>query len=90
VATGTARLRRTRRHRGEILGGTGPEDELTTAVHEGLSTEVGPQMIADAAAIVFRRYCCPSCWTTLYPAVVPADHPDVLRTLGKATVASAM
>ena len=71
-------------HCGEILGGTGPEDELTIAIHEGPSTEAGPQMIADAAdyvdaPIVFRQYCCPRCWTAIYSAVVPADHVDHMR-----------
>ncbi|MDQ0380439.1 hydantoinase B/oxoprolinase family protein [Amycolatopsis thermophila] len=65
------------RHCREILG---ESDDLALAVFDGPATEAGPQIIANAAdyvdaAVVFRQYCCPSCWTALYSAVVPADHP---------------
>jgi N-methylhydantoinase B len=35
--------------------------------------------------VVFRRYCCPGCWTTLFSAVVPADHPAALAAVGRMT-----
>ncbi len=48
----------------------------------------GPQILAPAAdyvdaPVVFRQYSCPSCWTALYSAVVPADHRDTVATLGR-------
>ncbi|BBG00953.1 MULTISPECIES: hydantoinase B/oxoprolinase family protein [Pseudonocardia] len=76
------------RHCAEGLGtGDGP---LAVGVHEGPGRDAGPQMLADPAdyvdaPIVFRQYSCPSCWTALYSAVVPADHPDTRATLGRAT-----
>ncbi|MEQ3551737.1 hydantoinase B/oxoprolinase family protein [Pseudonocardia nematodicida] len=77
----------------ESLGSTAGAGLLAVGVHEGPSTGAGPQMIADPvdyvdAEVVFRQYCCPSCWTALYSAVVPADHPDARVTLGRATVAT--
>jgi N-methylhydantoinase B len=36
-------------------------------------------------AIVFRQYCCPSCWTALYSAVVPAGHTDTVTSIGRLT-----
>jgi N-methylhydantoinase B len=82
------------RHCAEILGGTGPDDTLTLAVHEGPPTEAGPQIVADPAdyvdaPVVFRQYCCPGCWTALYSAVVPAAHADTTTTLGRLTMAPA-
>ena len=76
------------RHCAEILGGTAVDAELALAIHEGPSTGAGPQIIANPAdyvdaPVVFRRYCCPSCWTALYSAVVPADHVDTMTTLGR-------
>lgn len=72
------------RHCAEILGGpdpdgTEPGDTLALARYEGPSAEAGPQIIADPAdyvdaPVVFRQYCCPSCWTALYSAVVPAPY----------------
>ena len=64
------------------------DTELALALHEGPSTEAGPQIIADPAdyvdaPVVFRQYCCPSCWTALYSAVVPAGHVDTMTTLGR-------
>jgi len=37
------------------------------------------------APVVFRQYCCPSCWTALSSAVVPAGHTDTVTTLGRLT-----
>ncbi|WIX98151.1 hydantoinase B/oxoprolinase family protein [Amycolatopsis mongoliensis] len=77
-------------HCAEILGDTG-EGPLAVAVYDGAATEAGPQIIASASdyvdtPVVFRQYCCPSCWTALSSAVVPVDHPDHAATLGKLTV----
>jgi N-methylhydantoinase B len=82
------------RHCAEILGGSDPGDTLALARYEGPSTEAGPQIIADPAdyvdaPIVFRQYCCPSCWTALYSAVVPAGHTDTVTSLGRLTAAPA-
>jgi N-methylhydantoinase B len=78
------------RHCAEILGGSGPGDPLALAVYEGPPAEAGPQIIANPAdyvdaPVVFRQYCCPSCWTAFYSAVVPASHPDTTTTLGRLT-----
>jgi N-methylhydantoinase B len=75
------------RHCGEVLGDTGG---LALALHEGPPTDAGPQIVAVAAdyvdaPVVFRQYSCPSCWTALYSAVVPADHRDAVATLGRLT-----
>lgn len=77
-------------HCGEILGDTG-DAPLALAVHDGAATEAGPQIIATATdyvdtPVVFRQYCCPSCWTAVSSAVVPVDHPDHAATLGRLTV----
>ncbi|WP_300007517.1 hydantoinase B/oxoprolinase family protein [Pseudonocardia sp.] len=66
------------RHCGERLG---EPAALRLGVHEGPSTDAGPQMLADPAdyvdaPVVFRQYSCPGCWTAVYSAVVPADHVD--------------
>jgi N-methylhydantoinase B len=78
------------RHCATVLGTAvdGAEADLALAVHDGPPTEAGPQITAAAAdyvdaAVVFRQYCCPGCWTALSSAVVPADHPEV--TLGRLT-----
>jgi N-methylhydantoinase B len=78
------------RHCTEILGGSGHDDTLALAIYEGPPAEAGPQIIADPAdyvdaPVVFRQYCCPSCWTALYSAVVPAGHTDTTTTLGRLT-----
>jgi N-methylhydantoinase B len=78
------------RHCAEILGGSDPGDTLALARYEGPSAEAGPQIIADPAdyvdaPIVFRQYCCPSCWTALYSAVVPAGHTDTVTSIGRLT-----
>ena len=64
---------------------------LALAVYDGAPTDAGPQIIATAgdyvdAPVVFLHYSCPSCWTALSSAVVPADHPDAATTLGRLTV----
>ena len=78
------------RHCAEVLSGADPGDTLSLAVYEGPSSDAGPQIIANPAdyvdaPVVFRQYCCPSCWTALYSAVVPAGHPDTVTTLGRLT-----
>ena len=82
------------RHCAEILGGSDPGDTLALARYEGPSAEAGPQIIADPAdyvdaQIVFRQYCCPSCWTALYSAVVPAGHTDTVTSIGRLTATPA-
>jgi N-methylhydantoinase B len=67
-------------HCAEILGGSDPGEALALASYEGASAEAGPQIIANPAdyvdePVVFRQYCCPSCWTALHSAVVPAGIP---------------
>ena len=86
------------RHCAEILGGPEPDgadpgDTLALARYEGPSAEAGPQIIADPAdyvdaPIVFRQYCCPSCWTALYSAVVPAGHIDTVTSIPVMAVGS--
>lgn len=78
-------------HCAEILGDTGGGSPLALAVYDGPPADAGPQIIAVAAdyvdaPVVFRQYSCPSCWTALSSAVVPADHPDHATTLGRLTV----
>ncbi|MEA5362581.1 hydantoinase B/oxoprolinase family protein [Amycolatopsis sp., V23-08] len=75
-------------HCGEHL--STPDGEPAVAVHEGPPSDAGPQIIANAAdyvdaRVVFRQYCCPSCWTALYSSVVPAEHPNTLALLGHRT-----
>ena len=83
------------RHCGEVLGDArAADDGLALAIHEGPPTEAGPQIIAIASdytdvPVVFRQYCCPSCWTALYSAVVPADHEDGVVTTARLTPAAA-
>ena len=38
---------------------------------------------------MFRQYCCPSCWTALYSAVVPAGHTDTVTSIGRLTATPA-
>jgi N-methylhydantoinase B len=73
------------RHCGERLG---EPDHLRLGVHEGPSTDAGPQIRSDPAdyvdaPVVFRQYCCPGCWTAIYSAVVPADHVDHVGVLAR-------
>ena len=70
--------------------GLGEVERLGVALYEGPPTDAGPQILATAAdyvdaPVVFRQYCCPSCWTALYSAVVPGGHPDTVTTLGRLT-----
>jgi len=63
--------------------GLGEVERLGVALYEGPPTDAGPQILANAAdyvdaPVVFRQYCCPSCWTAIYSAVVPADHRDAV------------
>ena len=63
--------------------GLGEVERLGVALYEGPPTDAGPQILATAAdyvdaPVVFRQYCCPSCWTAIYSAVVPADHRDAV------------
>jgi N-methylhydantoinase B len=78
------------RHCATVLGAAGADVELALAVHDGPPTEAGPQITANAAdyvdaSVVLGQYCCPGCWTALFSAVVPADHPDALATVGRLT-----
>jgi N-methylhydantoinase B len=72
-------------HCGEILGDSGPDATLTAALYEGPPTDAGPQIIATAsdyvdAAVVFRQFSCPGCWTALYSAVVPSGNGSPVTT----------
>ncbi|WP_020659621.1 hydantoinase B/oxoprolinase family protein [Amycolatopsis benzoatilytica] len=78
-------------HCHEILGEKDGDENLAVAVYEGPATDAGPQIVANAAdyvdpPVVFRQYCCPSCWTALGSAVVPADHRDTLSGRGLTAV----
>lgn len=70
------------RHCGAVLTDNRTDHQgLALAVYEGPPTDAGPQIIATAsdyvdAPIVFRQYCCPTCWTAISSTVVPADHDD--------------
>jgi N-methylhydantoinase B len=77
-------------HCGHVLGrgpgGREADEDLALAIYEGPSTDAGPQMLTNPAdyvdaPVVFRQYCCPGCWTAVYSAVVPADHPDTVGGL---------
>ena len=62
------------------------------AVFEGPSSEAGPQITSDPATyvddeVVFRQLCCPGCWTAVYSAVVPKDHPDHVSDVGRFALA---
>jgi N-methylhydantoinase B len=72
-------------HCGEILGDSSPDATLTAALYEGPPTDAGPQIIATAsdyvdAAVVFRQFSCPGCWTALYSAVVPSGNGSPVTT----------
>jgi N-methylhydantoinase B len=80
-------------HCHEVLGDSTGRGALALGVYDGPPTDAGPQITATAADyvdadVVFRQYCCPSCWTALSSAVVPADHPDVRTSLGRLTVST--
>jgi TolA-binding protein len=79
---------------GELLGDARVDATLALAVYEGPPTDAGPQIVTTSgdyidAPVVFRQYCCPGCWTALYSAVVPADHPDNVSTLSRLVGAAA-
>jgi hypothetical protein len=40
--------------------------------------------------VVFRQYCCPNCWTAVYSSIVPADHVDHVRDIGRLIPAASM
>jgi N-methylhydantoinase B len=66
-------------HCGEVLGAVGQDGPLRLALHEGPSSEAGPQVLSDPAQyvdtpIVFRQRCCPGCWTAVEQVIVPADQ----------------
>ncbi len=73
------------RHCGQVLADE-TADAARLARYDGPPSDAGPQIITDPAdyvdaQVVFRQFCCPGCWTAVYSAVVPADHPDELRAL---------
>lgn len=75
-------------HCGHRLADLDADTSLRLAVHEGPSTEAGPQVGSDPATyvdteVVFRQLCCPGCWTAIYSAVVPREHPDHVSDLGR-------
>jgi N-methylhydantoinase B len=79
---------------GQLLGDARTDDRLRLAVYEGPSTGAGPQITSDPtlyvdAPIVFRQYCCPSCWTAIRSAVVPADRTEDVATLSQLIPAAA-
>ncbi|GAA1085709.1 hypothetical protein GCM10009629_30320 [Pseudonocardia alni] len=79
------------RSRADTAASDPADGPLALAVYDGAPTDAGPQIIATAgdyvdAPVVFLHYSCPSCWTALSSAVVPADHPDAATTLGRLTV----
>lgn len=57
----------------------GEQDYLDSlARYEGPVSLAGPQVWTDSsvyvdANVVFRQYCCPSCFTAFYTEVVPID-----------------
>ncbi|TSE01517.1 hydantoinase B/oxoprolinase family protein [Skermania sp. ID1734] len=83
-------------HCGRLLGDERNDAALQLARFDGPSSAAGPQVTSDPseyvdAPVVFRQLCCPGCWTALYSAIVPADHPDyaldIARLLPAAPVA---
>jgi N-methylhydantoinase B len=68
-------------HCGQRLGDPRTSATLALARCDGPSSTAGPQVTSDPAAyvddaVVFRQYCCPSCWTALYSSIVPVGHAD--------------
>jgi N-methylhydantoinase B len=76
--------------RGEIVGcgrcngelGSA-EAGLSVAVRNSVTSAAGPSVVTDPslfveAAVVFREYFCPGCWTRLKCGIVPADHVDLI------------
>jgi N-methylhydantoinase B len=66
---------------GQLLGTPGSGHPLALARYDGPATDAGPQIMIDPsfytdADVVFRQYCCPSCWTAIDTTVRPVDGPD--------------
>jgi N-methylhydantoinase B len=75
-------------HCGQRLGDPRASATLALARYDGPSTVAGPQVTSDPAAyvddpVVFRQYCCPTCWTAVYSSIVPAGHVDHVRDIGR-------
>ena len=75
-------------HCGQRLGDPRTSAVLALARYDGPSATAGPQVTSDPAAyvddpVVFRQYCCPDCWTAVYSSIVPADHADHVRDIGR-------
>ena len=80
------------KHCGAVLTDNDADHELVLAVYEGPPTDAGPQITATAsdyidATVVFRQYCCPTCWTAISSVVVPADHSDNVAAISATVVA---
>ncbi|GAA1141977.1 hydantoinase B/oxoprolinase family protein [Kribbella jejuensis] len=82
-------------HCGQGVADTATDSVLDLARYEGPSSDAGPQVTSDPSAyvdteVVFRQLCCPSCWTAIYSAIVPATHPDHVSDVSRfATAGSA-
>lgn len=75
-------------HCGHGLADLDQDDSLGLATYDGPSSAAGPQVTSDPAyyvddAIVFRQRSCPSCWTAITSAIVPADHTDATDDLDR-------
>jgi N-methylhydantoinase B len=75
-------------HCGQQLADLSSDTSLGLALHEGPSTEAGPQIGSDPSTyvddeVVFRQLCCPGCWTAVYSSVVPKAHPDHVSDLSR-------
>jgi N-methylhydantoinase B len=69
------------RHCNSELGSA--EAGLSVAVRNSATSAAGPIVVTDPslfieAAVVFREYFCPGCWTRLKCGIVPADHVDLI------------
>ena len=69
------------RHCTNELGST--EAGLSVAVRNSATSAAGPSVVTDPslfvdAAVVFREYFCPGCWTRLQCGIVPEDHVDLI------------
>ncbi len=81
------------RHCGAVLADDHTDQGLALAIYEGPPSDAGPQIIATAsdyidAPVVFRQYCCPSCWTAISSSVVPADHEDNIAAFAAPSIAA--
>ncbi|MGE9808935.1 hydantoinase B/oxoprolinase family protein [Janibacter sp. G1551] len=75
-------------HCGHGLADLDQDDSLALASYDGPSSAAGPQVTSDPAyyvddTIVFRQRSCPSCWTAITSAIVPADHTDATDDLDR-------